>query len=186
MRKLLVFNSVSVDGYFTDAKGDMSWAYKSDPEFNEFVAENSRSGGELLFGRVTYQMMESFWPTPAAAQAFPDVAEQMNKLPKVVFSRTLDSASWQNTRLLKGDLAEEVRKLKEESGEQLVIMGSGSIVAQLAPEGLIDEYQIVVNPIVLGDGRTMFEGVKEKLNLKRTNSRTFGNGNVLLCYEPSK
>jgi dihydrofolate reductase len=186
MRKLLVFNSVSVDGYFTDAKGDMSWAHKSDPEFNEFVAENSQSGGELLFGRVTYQMMESFWPTPAAAQQFPEVAEQMNKLPKVVFSRTLDSVSWQNTRLLKGDLADEVRKLKEESGEHMVIMGSGSIVAQLAPEGLIDEYQIVVNPIVLGDGRTMFAGVKEKLNLKRTNSRTFSNGNVLLCYEPIK
>lgn len=186
MRKLLVFNSVSVDGYFTDAKGDMSWAHKSDPEFNEFVAENSKSGGELLYGRVTYQMMESFWPTPAAAKQFPKVAEQMNKLPKVVFSRTLDSVSWQNTRLLKGDLAEEVRKLKEESGEQMVLMGSGSIVAQLAPEGLIDEYQIVVNPIVLGDGRTMFEGVKERLNLKRTNSRTFENGNVLLCYEPIK
>ncbi len=85
---------------------------------------------------------------------------------------------------MKGDLAEEVRKLKDEPGDQLVIMGSGSIVAQLAQEKLIDEYQMVVNPIVLGDGRTMFEGLKEKLNLKQTNSRTFGNGNVLLCYEP--
>lgn len=184
MRKLLVFNSVAVDGYFTDAKGDMSWAHKSDPEWNDFVAANSKSGGELLFGRVTYQMMESFWPTPAAAKQFPKVAEQMNKLPKVVFSKTLDQASWQNTRLLKGDLAEEVKRLKQESGDPMVIMGSGSIVAQLAPENLIDEYQIVVNPIVLGAGRTMFEGVKEKLNLKLTSSRTFGNGNVLLCYEP--
>jgi dihydrofolate reductase len=184
MRKLLVFNSVTVDGYFTDAKGDMSWAHKSDPEWNDFVADNSKSGGELLFGRVTYQMMESFWPTPAAAKQFPEVAEQMNKLPKVVFSKTLDQASWQNTRLLKGDLAEEVKKLKQESGDPMVLMGSGSIVAQLAPENLIDEYQIVVNPIVLGAGRTMFEGVKEKLNLKLTSSRTFGNGNVLLCYEP--
>jgi dihydrofolate reductase len=129
-------------------------------------------------------MMESFWPTPAAAKQFPEVAEQMNKLPKVVFSKTLDQASWQNTRLLKGDLAEEVKKLKQESGDPMVLMGSGSIVAQLAPENLIDEYQIVVNPIVLGAGRTMFEGVKEKLNLKLTSSRTFGNGNVLLCYEP--
>jgi dihydrofolate reductase len=183
MRKLLVFNSVTVDGYFTDKKGDMSWAHKSDPEWNEFVADNSKSGGELLFGRVTYQMMESYWPTPAAAQQFPDVAEQMNKLPKVVFSRTLDSVSWQNTRLMKGDLAEEVRKLKQESGDQMVLMGSGSIVAQLAQEKLIDEYQIIVNPIVLGAGRTMFDGIKDKLNLKLTKSRTFGNGNVLLCYE---
>lgn len=183
MRKLLVFNSVTTDGYFTDAKGDMSWAHKSDPEWNEFVTENSKSGGELVFGRVTYQMMESFWPTPAAAKQFPELAEQMNKLPKVVFSKTLDSVSWQNTRLVKGHLADEVQRLKQESGEQMVIMGSGSIIAQLAPEKLIDEYQMVVNPIVLGAGRTMFDGVKEKLNLKLTNSRTFQNGNVLLCYE---
>ncbi len=183
MRKLLVFNSVTADGYFTDTNGDMSWAHKSDPEWNEFVAENSKSGGELLFGRVTYQMMESFWPMPAAAKQFPEVAEHMNNLPKVVFSRTLDSVSWQNTKLVKGDLAEEVRKLKQETGEDMVILGSGSIVAQLAQSKLIDEYQMVVNPIVLGAGRTMFDGLKEKLDLKLTSSRTFGNGNVLLCYK---
>jgi dihydrofolate reductase len=183
MRKLLVFNSVTTDGYFTDKNGDMSWAHKSDPEWNEFVADNSQSGGELLFGRVTYEMMASFWPTPAAATNFPEVAEQMNSLPKVVFSRTLDSVSWQNTRLMKGGLIDEVRKLKQESGPDMVIMGSGSIISQLANEGLIDEYQMVVNPIVLGAGRTMFDGVKEKLNLKLTSSRAFGNGNVLLCYE---
>jgi dihydrofolate reductase len=129
-------------------------------------------------------MMASFWPTPAAAKHFPEVAEQMNKLPKVVFSRTLDEATWQNTRLVKGNLAGEVRKLKEESGDHMVIMGSGSIISQLAPENLIDEYQLVVNPIVLGAGRTMFDGLKERLKLKLTSSRTFGNGNVLLCYVP--
>jgi dihydrofolate reductase len=161
----------------------MSWAHKSDPEWNEFVADNSKSGGELLFGRVTYQMMESFWPTPAAAGQFPEVAEQMNKMPKVVFSKTLESVSWQNTRLRKNNLAEEVRKLKQEPGEDIVILGSGSIVAQLAAEALIDGYQLVVNPIVLGAGRTMFDGLKENLSLTLTNSRTFRNGNVLLSYE---
>lgn len=186
MRKLLVFNSVTVDGYFTDKSGDMSWAHKQDPEWNEFVAENSKSGGELLFGRITFEMMASFWPTPAAAKQFPTVAEQMNNLPKVVFTRTLDSVSWQNTRLIKGNLADEVRKLKQESGNDMVIMGSGSIISQLAPENLIDEYQMVVNPIVLGSGRTMFDGVKNKLSLKQTKSRTFKNGNVLLCYESMK
>ncbi|HEV7745360.1 MAG TPA: dihydrofolate reductase family protein [Pyrinomonadaceae bacterium] len=183
MRKLLVFNSVTVDGYFTDKNNDMSWAHaQADAEWNEFVAGNAKSGGEMLFGRVTYQMMESFWPTPAAANAFPEVAEGMNKSPKIVFSKTLDQATWTNTRLLKGDLIEEVRKLKEESGDQLVLMGSGSIVAQLAPAGLIDEYQMVVNPLILGDGRTMFAGVKEKIRLTLTDSRTFKNGNVLLSY----
>lgn len=172
MRRLLVFNSVTVDGHFTDKNNDMSWAHaQADPEWNEFVAGNAKSGGEMVFGRVTYQMMESFWPTPAAAHAFPEVAEGMNNSPKVVFSKTLDQVTWTNTRLLKGDLIEAVSKLKEESGDQLVLMGSGSIVAQLAPAGLIDEYQMVVNPLILGDGRTMFEGVKEKIRLTLTDSR---------------
>jgi dihydrofolate reductase len=102
-----------------------------------------------------------------------------------VFSRTLDKASWNNTKLVKGDLATEVRKLKQESGQGLVIMGSGTIVSQLAQEGLIDEFQIVVCPIAIGSGRTLFEGVTEKLSLKLTKSRTFGNGNVYTCYEPA-
>lgn len=184
MRKILVFNSITADGYFTDKNGDMSWAHKQDPEWAEFVADNSKPGGELLFGRITYEMMAGFWPTPAAAEQFPEVAEQMNKLPKVVFSRTLDKVSWENTRLLKGNLADEVRKLKRESGSGMVILGSGSIISQLALENVIDEYQMVVNPIIVGEGRTMFEGVKDKLNLKLTNSRVFKNGNVVLTYQP--
>jgi dihydrofolate reductase len=185
MRSLIVFNHVSLDGYFVDRKGDMRWAHKQDPEWNEFVAGNARGGGVLLFGRVTYEMMAGYWPTPMAAQNSPAVAERMNNLQKVVFSRTLDKASWKNTKLVKGDLATEVRKMKQESGEGLVIMGSGTIVSQLAQEGLIDEFQIVVCPIVIGSGRTLFDGVKEKLNLKLTKSRTFGNGNVYTCYEPA-
>jgi dihydrofolate reductase len=185
MRNLIVFNHVSLDGYFVDKKGDMRWAHKQDPEWNEFVAGNARGGGVLLFGRVTYEMMASYWPTPMAAQNSPAVAEHMNNLQKVVFSRTLDKASWNNTKLLKGDLATEVRKMKQESGQGLVIMGSGTIVSQLAQEGLIDEFQIVVCPIVIGSGRTLFEGVTEKLNLKLTKSRTFGNGNVYTCYQPA-
>jgi len=184
MRKLLVFNHVTLDGYFVDMNGDMSWAHKDDAEWNAFVAGNASGGGQLIFGRVTYDLMAGFWPTPFAIENMPVVAAGMNSMPKVVFSRTLDQASWNNTRLVKGDLAAEIRKLKREPGEGMVILGSGSIVAQLAQEGLIDEYQIVVNPVVLGAGKTMFEGVKEKLNLKLTRTRAFGNGNVLLCYEP--
>ena len=186
MRKLLVFNSVTADGYFTDKNNDMSWAHRpSDPEWEEFVAGNAQSGGELLFGRVTYEMMASFWPTDAAKKQFATVADGMNNSAKVVFSRTLDNVSWANTRLIKGNLADEVRKLKEEPGDNMVIMGSGSIISQLALEKVIDEYQMVVNPLVLGAGRTMFDGLKEKLKLKLTSSRTFSNGNVLLCYQPA-
>ena len=184
MRRLLVFNSVTVDGYFTDQNGDMSWAHKQDdPEWNAFTAENAKSGGELLFGRVTYELMASFWPTPAAEKIAPGVAENMNKAPKVVFSRSMEKASWNNTRVIKGDLAEEIRKLKEAPGDGLVLMGSGSIISQIALAGVIDEYQMVLNPLALGKGRTMFEGIKDKLNLTLTSTRAFQNGNVLLSYK---
>ena len=184
MRKLVVFNSVTLDGYFSGPGGDLSWAHKApdDAEWNAFVAGNAGSGGLLLFGRITYELMASYWPTPAAMKSFPDVAKGMNSQPKVVFSRTLDKVSWNNTKLMKGNLAEEVRAMKKEPGEHIVILGSGSIVSQLAPEGVIDEYQVVLNPVVLGKGRTMFDGIKEKQNLKLTTTRTFANGNVLLCY----
>lgn len=187
MRKLVVFNSVTLDGYFSGPGGDLSWAHKApdDEEWNAFVAGNAGSGGLLLFGRITYELMAGYWPTPAAMKSFPDVAKGMNSLPKVVFSRTLDKVSWNNTRLMKGNLVEEVRAMKKEPGESIVILGSGNIVSQLAQEGVIDEYQVVLNPVVLGKGRTMFDGIKEKLTLRLTTTRTFANGNVLLCYAPA-
>jgi dihydrofolate reductase len=185
MRRLVVFNSVTLDGYFTGKNGDLSWAKShTDAEFNGFVADNAKSGGMLLLGRITYELMSSYWPTPQAKENDPVVAERMNNLPKVVFSKTLEKASWSNTKLVKGDLPAEIRKMKREPGKGMTILGSGSIVSQLAREGLIDEYQMVVNPVVLGEGRTMFDGIKEKLTLKLTNTRTFGNGNVFLRYEP--
>jgi dihydrofolate reductase len=187
MRKLVVFNQVTLDGYFVDLKGDMSWAHREtrDEQWDSFVAENASGGGELVFGRITYELMASYWPTPLASQNDPVVARRMNEMPKIVFSSTLDKVSWANTRLVKNGVAAEMRKLKGEKGEGMAIMGSGTIVSQLAPEGLIDEYQIVVIPIVLGSGRTMFDGVKKRLRLKLTKTRAFGNGSVLLCYQPA-
>jgi dihydrofolate reductase len=187
MQKLIVFNNVSLDGYFTDAKGEMNFARndKPDPKWDEFVASNaSGGGGAMVFGRVTYEMMASFWPTPMAIESMPVVARRMNTAAKVVFSRTLDKAAWANTRLVKANLSGEIRRMKAEPGEGMVIFGSGSIISQLTREGLIDEYQIVVNPVVLGGGRTMFEGIKEKLPLQLIKTQVFANGNVLLCYKP--
>jgi dihydrofolate reductase len=184
MRKLVVFNHVTLDGYFVDMNGDMSWAHKNDAEWKTFAEGNAKGDGPLLFGRITYELMASYWPTPLASKNDPVLAERMNNLPKVVFSRTLDKASWNNTKLVKGDMAAEIRKMKKEPGEGMAILGSGSMVSQLAQEGLIDEYQIVVNPIVLGKGRTLFDGLRKKLTLKLTKTRAFGNGNVFLRYEP--
>lgn len=185
MPKLAVFNHISLDGFFVDSQGDMRWAKtdSDDAEWNAFVAENSSGGGQLLFGRVTYELMASYWPTSMASSHTPSVAEHMNRLSKVVFSRTLTKADWSNTKLVKGDMLAEVRKMKHEPGEDMVILGSGSIVSQLAQEGLIDEFQIVLNPIILGKGRTLFESVTSKPKLKLAKSRVFQNGNVFLSYE---
>jgi dihydrofolate reductase len=186
MRKLSVYNSVTLDGYFAGVNGDFSWAHRQDPEFLEFVEANARGGGELLFGRIAYELMASYWPTPLAIKNDPMIAARMNELPKVVFSRTLDKAAWNNTKVVKDGVAAAIRRMKQEPGKDMVIFGSGSIISQLTAERLIDEYQIVLNPVVLGVGRTMFDGIKETLHLKLTQSRTFGNGNVFLCYEPIK
>jgi len=188
MGSLHVFENVTLDGYFTGENGDLSWAHtrdEQDPEWLEFIAGNAKGGGTLVFGRVTYDLMAGYWPTPEAARQDPVVARQMNALPKIVFSRSLERADWNNTRVIHGDPAGEIRKLKQEPGKDLVIFGSGKLIAQLAPEGLIDEYQLVVKPVVLGRGRTMFEGVERQLELHRTRERTFKNGRVLLCYEPA-
>ncbi len=183
MRKLSVFNHCSLDCFVADAQGDMSWAHKQDPEFNTWVAGNANGGGELVFGRVTYQQMAGFWSSPMALESMPVVAERMNHLPKVVFSRTLRKAEWNNTRLIQSDVAGAVRQLKSEPGLDLVVMGSASVVAQLAELDLVDSYQLVINPLILGAGRSMFAGLKKPLHLKLTNTRVFANGNVVLFYQ---
>jgi dihydrofolate reductase len=183
MPRLASFISLSIDGYFTGANGDLSWAHRgADPEFGAFVADNARGGGRLLFGRVTYDMMVGYWPTPAAARTEPAVAERMNALPKIVASRSLARADWRNTTLIRDDLVGAVAKLKGDDGPDIAILGSGSLVAQLTEAALIDELQVVVIPVILGEGRALFEGVRRRRTLALTESRSFANGNVFHRY----
>jgi dihydrofolate reductase len=185
MPSLSSFISLSLDGCYADARGDMGWADTRDPEQSEFNAENARGGGALVFGRVTYEMMASFWPTPAAAQLMPDVAAQMNALPKIVFSRTLTSASWSNSRIPGDDFLTELRNLKSGKGPGMVILGSGSIVAQAATAGLLDELQVMLVPVTLGAGKRLFDGIPRHLPWRREEVRQFGNGNVFIRYRPA-
>lgn len=184
MRHLSVFNQISLDGYIADAAGSMRWAHRAiaDAEWDAWVASNASGGGVLLFGRKTYDLMAAYWPTPAAARDNPVVAEAMNAAAKVVFSRTMRRAEWRNTTVVTDDLAESVRRMKRAPGPGMVILGSGSIVAQLAPVQVIDSYQVVVIPVVLGAGRTMFEGLPQPLELRLASTRSFANGNVVLTY----
>lgn len=187
MHRLIAFEMLTLDGCYAGTDGDLDWARRRerDAEWDAYVQGNADSGGELVFGRVTYQMMASWWPTPAAAKDEPLLAERMNARPKFVCSRTLHEATWNNTTLLQGDAASRLQALKREPGTNLVILGSGGLVATLARAGLIDEYQLVIIPVVLGQrGRSLFGGLERGMDLHLARSRSFSNGNMLLCYEP--
>lgn len=143
-----------------------------------------QSGNTLLFGRVTYELMASYWPTPVAIQNDPAVAGGMNRAEKFVFSRTLRKVAWSNTRLVNGNMEEEIGKLKQMPGKSMTLLGSGSVLTQLAQQGLIDDFQIMVDPVALGAGTSLFKGIKPRLNLKLTATRSFKSGVVLLSYRP--
>ena len=185
MRKLFSFNMVTLDGFFEGPDHDISW-HNVDAEFNEFAIEQTSAVDALLFGRVTYRLMANYWPTPAAIENDPIVAGLMNRLPKIVFSRTLEKAEWNNTRLIRDRIAEEMLKLKQQPGDDLALFGSANLMSALMQLDLIDEHRIMVNPVILGSGNPLFKRTNDKLNLKLIKTRTFGNGNVLLCYQPDR
>jgi len=185
MRKLILFMLITLDGFYEGANQDISW-HNVDDEFNEFSLQQLNAVDMLLFGRVTYQMMASYWPTPAAVTNDPIVAEKMNILPKMVFSKTLEKAEWSHTRLIKENISAEVAKLKGQPGKDLILFGSSDLAVTLAQMGLIDEYRMMVNPVVLGSGKAFLNGLQGKLNLKLLKTSTFRNGNVLMYYEPTK
>src|SRR3954471_14000131 len=136
MPQLSIFNFISLDGYYKDQNNAISW-HKHGEEEAQFSAKNANTGSTLLFGRITYQMMAGFWTTPMARQSMPEVAEGMSRSKKIVFSTTLETVSWENTQVEKGDLEETIKKLKQESAVDITVLGSGSIVTQLAAAGLI-------------------------------------------------
>jgi len=185
MRKVMLFENITLDGYFTGKDGDFSWAHRDppDPEFQRFIHDNAQGGGTLLFGRKTYEMMASFWPTKAGKDADPVIAKMMNEQAKVVFSKSLKEASWHNARLVKTDPVKEVQSLQTEAGPDLLVMGSGTIVAQLARAGLIDRVQLIVKPIAIGRGRTLFEGLEELQRYRLVSARGFPvSGNTFVEY----
>jgi dihydrofolate reductase len=181
MGKIILFNMVTLEGFFSGLNGEIDW-HHTDDEFDHFAAEQLSSVDTLLFGRITYEGMASYWTTEAALINDPIVAEQMNSLSKIVVSRTLEKADWQNTTLLRD--AEALRQLKEQSGKDLMIFGSARLSTSLTHLGLIDEYRIMVNPVILGEGIPLFSGVNEQLPLKLLITRAFRSGNVLLIYQP--
>lgn len=185
MRKLIFQMMVTLDGFFEGPNKELDWHVWNE-EMNEYANQLLNSADALLFGRKTYELMAGFWPTPAADTEDKNIADKMNNLAKIVFSKTLSTVDWNNTRLVKEDVAGEIFKLKQyKPGQEkvIVIFGSSDFACSLIQHHLIDEYQIIVNPVVLGKGKRFFEGLNDKLDLKLLRTKTFSSGNVLLYYE---
>jgi len=189
MRKVILSNLVTLDGFFAGPNGELDW-HIVDGEIKEYAIDLLSKVDALLFGRVTYQLMADYWPAAATNPSTPksdlEIADKMNNLPKIVFSKTLQEVKWINSRLVKDNIAEEISKMKQQPGKDMVIFGSGSIVSTLMQHGLIDEYRIIVNPIVLGNGNPLFKGINGKQNLKLLNTKVFDSGIVILFYEPAQ
>jgi dihydrofolate reductase len=183
MKKLSAFTFQSLDGYFKGDNDDISW-HQHGAEEGAYSAQSLEAENILLFGRRTYQMMAAFWPSPEAFASFPLVAGGMNRAEKIVFSRSLQRADWENSRIVGDNLPEAVSHLKQTAARDLTLLGSGSVFTQLAEAGLIDEYQIMIDPVAIGKGTALFGNIKDRLSLRLLGSRTFKSGVVLLHYQP--
>lgn len=181
MRKLIMWNMVTLDGYFEGPKSwEIDWhEYTWGEELEQFSLEQAKSVGMLLFGRVTYEGMAAYWTTAKG-----ETADFMNSVSKVVFSRTLKKADWNNTRLVRGSAEEEVPKLKQQPGKDLYIFGSANLSSTLTRHGLIDEYRLGLNPLVLGGGNPLFKPNEHRQRMKLLEARPLKSGVVLLRYQP--
>lgn len=184
MRKVILFNTISLDGMFETTDHRLDWS-SPDTEITDFTVKDSQSDGSggFIFGRATYEMMAGFWPTAAAQQLYPLVAKRLNENTKYVFSKTLSRTEWANSVLIKGDAAEELRQIKQQAGGDLLIFGSGKLASTFMRSGLIDEFQMVISPILLGSGTPMFQGLTTSIPLILLDTHTFNNGCVLLTYQ---
>ncbi len=163
---------------------EIDWHNADNQEFNDFAIEQMSTMDTILFGRKTYQMMASYWPSEIAVQSDPIVADLMNRFSKVVFSRTLETVDWNNTRLIHENAGQEIRKLKMQPGKDLAIFGSANLISTVMDE--IDEHRVMVNPILLGGGIPLFKTASGRTRLALAGERVFKSGNVLLTYRPVK
>jgi dihydrofolate reductase len=194
-RRIVAFNRVTADGYFAATDGNLNWVVPDD-EIDKAGAANLGGTGTILFGRRTYEMFEGFWPhalddsggasDPHSAgrksPALHAMAVWINKAIKVVFSRTRKDVTWKNSRLQREFNPREVEAMKKEPGSDIMIFGSGTIASQLTEHDLIDEYQFVVGPVILGNGRSWLNGVPRSLRLELLEEKKYPSGNIMLRY----
>jgi len=189
VRKVIVAMQVTLDGFIEGPNGELDWAMKEDEETWKDHFELMQSVDTLLMGRVMYPAYEKYWlsaPTnPSSTKNELEYARLADKMQKIVFSKTLEKVEWKTTRIIKDHIAEEILNMKQQPGKDMVLLGGAGLVSTFMNLGLIDEYHLVVNPVVVGGGKPLFKDVKDRLNLKLLKTRTFRNGNVLLYYQPA-
>jgi len=179
----------SLDGYFEGPDHDLSW-HHVDEEFNDFAVKQMQEADTILFGRRTYQLMESYWPSKAGLEDDPEVAHLMNEIPKVVVSKSLQSVTetkiWKHVRLINENVEDQIRNLKKAKGGDIILLASSNLCVSLLAWGLLDEVRIMINPVVIGKGTPLFQGIKQKVSFTLTKERRFSNGNILLTYQVAK
>jgi dihydrofolate reductase len=186
MRKLVLFMHTSLDGFVAGPNGEMDWI-NVDEDMFEYAGEQTDQSDTALYGRVTYQMMESYWPTagdqPNATKHDKQHSSWYNKVAKVVLSKTMQGVKLTRVHIISNDLPDEIIKLKQAPGKNILIFGSPTAAHSLMTENLIDDYWLFVNPILLGQGIPLFKGIKGRTKLKFITSNTFSSGVVCLHYE---
>ncbi|MBC7876424.1 MAG: dihydrofolate reductase family protein [Anaerolineales bacterium] len=183
MRKLIAGMNMTLDGFCNHEAGI------ADEEIHEHYSEVLRNAGTLIYGRITYQLMESYWPSvvkdPTGNKPMDDFALSIDNISKIVYSRTLNNVTWKNSTLKKEIIKEEISDLKQQTGKNILV-GSPSLIVALTQLDLIDEYQLNVLPTVLGNGLPLFKNIKDRIDLKLLKTKTFGCGAIMLYYEPIK
>jgi dihydrofolate reductase len=183
MRKLIASMNMTLDGFCDHTTGI------ADEELHEHYNELLRHAGALIYGRVTYQLMESYWPSvvknPTGNKPLDDFAVLIDNIPKIVYSRTLKSVDWKNTTLKKEIIKEEISELKQQAGKNIYV-GSPGMIVTFTQLDLIDEYQLCVHPIILGKGLTLFKNITDQIDLKLLKTKTLGSGVIALDYERVK
>ena len=183
MRKLIAAINMTLDGFCDHTAGI------ADDELLQHYNELLSNADTLLYGRITYQLMESYWPTvvknPTSNKPTDEFAVLIDNISKIVFSHTLKNVDWKNVKLAKGGIKEEVLELKQQAGKN-ILAGSPSLIVTLTQLDLIDEYQLCVHPIILGNGLRLFKNINDKINLKLIKTKIFGSGSITLYYEPAK
>jgi dihydrofolate reductase len=182
MRTISAFNFLTINGFYKGINEDISWHIHGE-EGNQYSIDSLQSGNILMFGRVTYEMMYSFWPTDTAYSMFPVVAEKMNASEKLVVSNSMNAASWHNSTIISGDIINQISELKNSPGKNISILGSGTLITALTDAGLIDEYELLIDPLAIGKGTPIFQNIKNTLNLELASSRVFEKSrSILLKY----